>query len=120
MDKYVIQVDELTKYYGKQKGVEKLSFHVEEGDIYGFIGPNGAGKSTTIRTLMALIHPDEGSALMLGKDCIKYAAEISKDIGYLPAEMGFYENMKVWELLKYTADLYNKDCKETTESYVNV
>lgn len=114
MKNKAIQVENLTKFYGKQKGIENLSFQVEVGDIYGFIGPNGAGKSTTIRTLMALIQPEGGSAMILGKDCIQDATELAKDIGYLPAESGFYEKMKVSELLKYTADLYGKDCKERT------
>lgn len=114
MKNKAIQVENLTKFYGKQKGIENLSFQVEIGDIYGFIGPNGAGKSTTIRTLMALIQPEGGSAMILGKDCIQDATELAKDIGYLPAETGFYEKMKVSELLKYTADLYGKDCKERT------
>lgn len=114
MKNKAIQVENLTKFYGKQKGIENLSFQVEIGDIYGFIGPNGAGKSTTIRTLMALIQPEGGSAMILGKDCIQDATELAKDIGYLPAESGFYEKMKVSELLKYTADLYGKDCKERT------
>lgn len=114
MKNKAIQVENLTKFYGKQKGIENLSFQVEVGDIYGFIGPNGAGKSTTIRTLMALIQPEGGSAMILGKDCIQDATELAKDIGYLPAESGFYEKMKVSELLKYTADLYGKDCKGRT------
>lgn len=114
MKNKAIQVENLTKFYGKQKGIENLSFQVEIGDIYGFIGPNGAGKSTTIRTLMALIQPEGGSAMILGKDCIQDATELARDIGYLPAETGFYEKMKVSELLKYTADLYGKDCKERT------
>lgn len=110
----VILVEKLTKYYGKQKGIEDLSFSVLEGEIFGFIGPNGAGKSTTIRTLLALIRPTAGSAKIFGMDCVKCAPEIAKSVGYLPAETGYYEGMKVCELLRYTADLYKKDCKQRT------
>lgn len=110
MSKNVIEIKNLSKFYGKQKGIEDVSFTVEEGDIYGFIGPNGAGKTTTIRTLLSLIHPTSGSAAIFDKDCIKESDQIAKEVGYLPSETFYYENMKVKELLKYSADLYQKNC----------
>lgn len=110
MSQQVIEINNLSKYYGKQRGIEKVSFSVGEGEIYGFIGPNGAGKTTTIRTLLALIHPTSGSATIFGEDCIQKADEIAKEVGYLPSEAYYYEKMKVKELLKYAADLYRKDC----------
>ena len=88
-----------------------VSFHVEEGEIFGFIGPNGAGKSTIIRTILSLIYPTGGSATIFGKDCIEVAPEIAKDIGYLPSEIFYYDNMKVIDLLRYSASFYKKDCK---------
>ncbi len=78
MVKNIIEVDNLSKYYGKHRGIEKVSFTVEEGEIFGFIGPNGAGKSTTIRLLLALIYPTSGGAKIFGKDCIKDFHEIAK------------------------------------------
>ena len=102
----IIEINKLTKYYGKHKGIEDVSFHVEEGEIFGFIGPNGAGKSTTIRTLLSLIYPTSGSATIFGKDCIKFGDEIRKQIGYLPSEVFYYENMKVIDVLKYSASFY--------------
>lgn len=105
-----IEIINLTKYYGKSRGIIDVSFNVEEGEIFGFIGPNGAGKSTTIRTLLALIYPTSGSAQIFGKDCIKESHEIAKNIGYLPSEVFYYENMKVIDLLKYSASFYRKDC----------
>ena len=110
MTKNVIEINKLSKYYGKHRGIEDVSFSVAEGEIFGFIGPNGAGKSTTIRTLLALIHPTSGSATIFGKDCIKEAPSIAQDIGYLPSETFFYEGMTVKELLDYTAKLYRKNC----------
>ena len=101
-----IEVQGLAKYYGKQCGIENVSFTVEIGEIYGFIGPNGAGKTTTIRTLLALIHPTSGSASIFGKDCIRDAETIATDVGYLPTEINYYENMTALELLQYTAALY--------------
>ncbi|AYA76942.1 ABC transporter ATP-binding protein [Bacillus sp. Y1] len=106
----VIESNLLTKMYGKARGISNVSFTVKEGEIFGFIGPNGAGKSTTIRTLLALIYPTSGSATIFGKDCIKYAPEIKKEIGYLPSEVFYYDNMKVIDLLKYSASFYKKDC----------
>jgi len=105
-----IEIKQLTKSYGKARGIVDVSFEVKEGEIFGFIGPNGAGKSTTIRTILALIHPTSGSATIFGKDCIKEADKIAKDIGYLPSEVFYYDNMTVIELLKYSESFYKKDC----------
>ena len=96
----------------RQEELSDVSFNVEQGEIFGFIGPNGAGKSTLIRTLLSLIYPTSGSATIFGKDCIKYAPEIKKDIGYLPSEVFYYDNMKVIDLLRYSASFYKKDCKK--------
>jgi ABC-2 type transport system ATP-binding protein len=105
----VIEVNHLTKYYGKSRGIIDLSFGVEEGEIFGFIGPNGAGKSTTIRLLLSLIHPTSGGATIFGKDCIKYGPELRQQIGYLPSEVFYYDRMKVIDLLKYSASFYPQD-----------
>ena len=111
----VIKVNNLTKYYGKARGIIDVSFSVAEGEIFGFIGPNGAGKSTTIRLFCSLIYPSSGDAKIFGKDCIKYGPEIRQEIGYLPSEVFYYERMKVLDLLKYSASFYDKDC--TTRMY---
>lgn len=108
----IIEVNNLTKYYGKARGIIDVSFEVEEGEIFGFIGPNGAGKSTTIRLFLNLIYPTSGVAKIFGKDCIKYGPEIRQEIGYLPSEVFYYQGMKVLELLKYSASFYEKDCTE--------
>lgn len=105
-----IEIIKLSKTYGKSRGISEVSFTIEEGEIFGFIGPNGAGKSTTIRTLLSLIYPTSGSANIFGKDCIQFAPEIKKEIGYLPSEVFYYDNMKVIDLLKYSASFYKKDC----------
>ncbi len=107
----VIEVNHLTKFYGKARGISDVSYQVEEGEVFGFIGPNGAGKSTTIRLLLALIHPTSGSATIFGKDCFKYGPEIREEIGYLPSEVFYYERMKVKDLLQYSASFYHKDSK---------
>jgi ABC-2 type transport system ATP-binding protein len=104
----VVEIRNLTKFYGKSRGIIDVSFDVREGEILGFIGPNGAGKSTTIRTMLGLIYPTSGSATIFGKDCIKFGHELRRNIGYLPSEVFYYDNMKVLELLKYSASFYGK------------
>ena len=108
----VIEVNHLTKYYGKARGIIDVSFSEEEGEIFGFIGPNGAGKSTTIRLLLSLIYPTSGSAKVFGKDVVAHGPEIRRDIGYLPSEVYYYEGMKVIDLLKYSASFYDRDCTQ--------
>jgi len=104
----VIETKKLTKYYGKSRGIIDVTMSIEEGEIFGFIGPNGAGKSTTIRTLLGLIYPTSGSAKIFGKDIIESGPEIRKEIGYLPSEVFYYDDMKVIDLLNYSAGFYNK------------
>jgi len=106
----IIEINNLTKYYGKVRGIENLSFNVLQGEIFGFIGPNGAGKTTTIRTLLGLVFPTSGKAAIFGKDCFKYGSEIRNRIGYLPSEVFYYDQMKVLDLLKYSASFFKKDC----------
>lgn len=115
----VIEVTNLTKFYGKSRGIVDVSFAVEEGEIFGFIGPNGAGKSTTIRLLLSLIHPSSGSARVFGKDVTKLGPEIRRDIGYLPSEVFYYEGMKVIDLLKYSASFYDCECDERLRELSN-
>ncbi len=106
-----IQTNQLTKYYGKARGIVDVDLTVAEGDFFGFIGPNGAGKSTTIRTLLGLISPTSGSAEVLGMDIRTQKDQILSEVGYLPSETNFYHGMKVREILKLSADLRRVDCK---------
>lgn len=105
-----IKTNELTKYYGKARGIVSLNLSVEQGESFGFIGPNGAGKSTTIRTLLGLISPTSGRAQILGKDIIKEKKAILQDIGYLPSEALFYPGMKVKDILTLSAHMRKMDC----------
>ncbi|MFZ5986191.1 MAG: ABC transporter ATP-binding protein [Bacillota bacterium] len=105
-----IEIRNLTKYYGKSRGIIDVNLDIKEGEIFGFIGPNGAGKSTTIRTLLAFIFPNSGSARIFGMDCLKDPAKIKMDIGYLPSEVNYYDDMRVKDLLLYSARFYKKDC----------
>ena len=105
----VIEIKNLTKNYNKSRGILGVNLKIEQGEIFGFIGPNGAGKSTTIRTLLGLIYPTSGSAQIFGKSCIEHP-EIREELGYLPSEVFYYDNMRVIDLLKYSASFYKKDC----------
>ena len=104
----IIKTTNLTKYYGKSRGIIDLNLTVTQGEFFGFIGPNGAGKSTTIRTLLGLISPTSGNAMIFGKNVAQKKESILQDIGYLPSEALFYPGMKVKDLLKLSADLRNR------------
>ena len=110
-----IKTNNLTKYYGKARGITSLNLSVEKGEFFGFIGPNGAGKSTTIRTLLGLISPTSGNAEIFGKDIINEKEAILQNVGYLPSEALFYQGMKVKDVLKLSADMRKKNCKAEAE-----
>ena len=109
---YSIELKNLTKMYGRSKGVSDLTLNVEEGDIFGFLGPNGAGKSTTIRSMLGLIGFQKGSAVLLGMDVRKQHGEILKHVGYMPSEAMFYPSMKVKDVIRFAADMRKMDCAE--------
>ena len=109
--RYAITAEELTKYYGKTRGIDHLNLKVEEGDFFGFIGPNGAGKSTTIRTLLGLISPNAGRGTVLDLDIAGNRREILARVGYLPSDNAFYSGMRVGDMLKLSAGLRKKDCR---------
>ena len=106
----VIETHKLTKNYGKSRGIVDVDIIVDEGEIFGFIGPNGAGKSTTIRTLLSLVYKTSGEAKIFGLDCHKNREEILRNVGYLPSEIFYYDNMRALDLLNYSASFYHKDC----------
>lgn len=112
---YAISIHNLTKRYGKYRGVSDLSLTVEQGDILGFLGPNGAGKSTTIRSLLGLIHFQEGSAEVLGMDVRSKQKDILREVGYMPSEAMFYPSMKVRDVIWFAADMRNMDCRKEAE-----
>lgn len=104
--KKVIEIDNLSKFYGKTLGIEHLNLEVDEGEIFGFIGPNGAGKSTTIRILLNLIFPTGGSARIMGMDVSRESPAIKKFIGYVPSDANAYSYMNVREFLEYCIRFY--------------
>lgn len=107
-----VEVNQLTKFYKKSRGIEDVTFSIDEGEIFGFIGPNGAGKSTMIRTLLNMIQPTSGSAKIFEKNIVSDSKEIKQMVGYLPSEVYFYDDMKAIDLLVYSAKFHHYTGKE--------
>lgn len=103
----VIEINNLTKDFGNNKGIFDLSFSLKQGEVVGFLGSNGAGKTTTIRHLMGFIKADNGSAKILNMDCFKNAYSVQEKIGYLPGEIAFMDNMTGAEFIHFMADMKN-------------
>ena len=99
----ILQVENLTRDYGDGKGVFDVSFEADQGEVFGFLGPNGAGKTTTIRHLMGFIRPRSGCCRINGMDCWKQRAEIQRDLGYIPGEINFFDDMTGAEFLHFLA-----------------
>ena len=116
----IIEVRQLSKYYGKHRGIEKMDMTVGAGDFYGFVGPNGAGKSTTIRTLLGFIRPNGGTGTVFGLDCKKSTPEILNRLGYMPSEAFFYGEMRVGEVIRLAARLRHTDCEARARQLCSV
>ncbi|HXC78479.1 MAG TPA: ABC transporter ATP-binding protein [Candidatus Acidoferrum sp.] len=101
----VIEVQGLAKRYGSKRGINDVSFSVDEGEVFGFLGPNGAGKTTTIRILMALIGADSGTARIAGLDCWHQSVAIKKIVGYVPGEPALDPNLTGGQILEFFARL---------------
>jgi len=116
----ILEIKNLTKYYGKIKGVENLSLSLEEGEIFGFIGPNGAGKSTTIRSIMNLINKTKGTVLIDGKEFDRNDTTTKEKIGYLPSEIFLYDDLTVKQMLDYHESFYKKDTLKRRKELVKL
>lgn len=100
----MIEVENLTKYYGEIRGIEDISFSIEKGEITGFLGPNGSGKTTTMRILTCFFPPTRGRAKVAGYDVIENPIEVRKRIGYMPETVPLYPDMKVTTYLNFVAE----------------
>lgn len=115
----IIETKNLTKNYGKNRGIQDVNISVKEGEIFGFIGPNGAGKSTTIKTLLNFIYPTSGSSKILGMDIVEDSSKIKEYIGYVPSEVRYYEDVKVKDIIKYSKSFYSKIDQEYVDKICN-
>ncbi len=114
----MIKVEGLTKYYGKIKAIEDVSFNIEQGEIVGFLGPNGAGKTTTLRILTCFIPATSGKASIGGFDVFTESLEVRKRIGYLPESVPLYNEMRVNEYLRFRGELRGIE-RETLKKRIN-
>src|SRR4051812_28887869 len=105
-----VEIDHITKTFGSHTAVEDLSLVVPRETVYGFIGPNGSGKTTTLRMIMRILHPDQGSICVLGETVWTAATD---RVGYLPEERGLYKTMKVRDILRFYVELKgHRNCKQ--------
>jgi len=108
----IIQVNDLTKFYGTTLAVDHISFDVQEGEVFGFLGPNGAGKTTTIRMMVGLTQPSSGTALVDGHDILKESVEVKGTIGLVPETSNLYGELTSLGNLIYQAELYGVERKK--------
>jgi len=107
MKPIVLEAKGLTKFYNHTKVVDNVSLQIEEGDIFGFLGPNGAGKTTVILMILGLTEPTSGNVEVFGYNSARESLNVKKIIGYLPENVGFYEDLTAHENLKYITRLNN-------------
>lgn len=115
MTETIIELNQLTKTYGSQTAVDRLTLDIRRGEIFGLLGPNGAGKSTTILMMLGLTEPDSGSVRVCDIDSTRQPIQVKKRVGYLPDDVGFYEDRSGLENLVFTAKLNRKTEQEARD-----
>ena len=115
----VIDVNNVTKDYGHQRGIFDVDFHVNEGEVFGFLGPNGAGKTTTIRHIMGFSKPQKGSTSVLGMESYKNYYKILEDVGYLPGEVALPSGLTGTEFIKMMQGLRKSNKQEYLQSLLD-
>lgn len=108
----MIQLEGVTKRYGKFTAVHPLDLHVKRGELFGFLGPNGAGKTTTIRMIAGVLRPSAGRIMIAGHDMTADPVEAKRHIGYIPDRPTLYEKLTGWEFLRFVSGLWGRDGKE--------
>lgn len=120
MKDIVISVKEISKVFGDFTAVDKISFEVRKGEIFGFLGANGAGKTTAMRMLCGLSLPTHGSGTVAGFDIRKQSEEIKRNIGYMSQKFSLYNNLTVWENIRLFAGIYGLSKQETKQRAENI
>lgn len=120
MKEVVISVKEISKVFGDFTAVDKISFEVRKGEIFGFLGANGAGKTTAMRMLCGLSFPTHGSGTVAGFDIRKQSEEIKRNIGYMSQKFSLYNNLTVWENIRLFAGIYGLSKQETKQRAENI
>ncbi|MBN2534201.1 MAG: ABC transporter ATP-binding protein [Spirochaetales bacterium] len=117
----IIELKNLTKYYGSYPGIMDINLGINEGEIFGFLGPNGAGKSTTIRLIIGLIKPTQGEISIFGKVKRAHHLEIFKEIGYLPGDIGLYKDLNGNDYLNHLLKLrMGKNYRKNNDTLMNL
>jgi ABC-2 type transport system ATP-binding protein len=111
----VIETENLTKRFGDFTAVDRISFAVDQGEIFGFLGANGAGKTTAMRMLCGLLGPTSGSGRVAGFDIYKESEQIKRNIGYMSQKFALYEDLKVWENLRLYGGIYGVPASRINE-----
>lgn len=106
MSDVIVEAVDLTKRFGEFTAVDGVTFEVQRGDILGYLGPNGSGKTTTLRMLLGLLLPSEGSGRVLGYDILEQAEMIRAGVGYMSQKFALYDELTVWENLSFYAGVY--------------
>src|ERR1700749_1064163 len=118
MPEPVIEARALTKRYGSKLAVDHVDFEVAAGEIVGILGPNGSGKTTTILMLLGLTEPTSGQAIVAGFNPLRDPLEVKRRVGYLPDQIGFYDNMSARDNLAYTGRLAGLTRREIDERFI--
>lgn len=114
----IVETEDLTKQYGSRTAVDRLNIKIEEGEVFGFLGPNGAGKTTTLLMFLGLTEPTSGKAKVLGFDPTREPFKVKERVGYLPENVGFYDDMDARQNLRYIAKL-NRISDEVSEKRID-
>ncbi len=120
-NKYVIEAEELTKTFGSFTAVNAISFNVKKGEIFGFLGANGAGKTTAMKMLTGLLSPSSGKASVAGYDVFTQSESIKKRIGYMSQKFSLYEDLTLYENIRFFAGIYglsNKQIKQKADELI--
>ncbi len=116
----MIEVQDLTKYYGPLLAVSQLNFQVAAGEIVGFLGPNGAGKTTTLKILAGFLSPTSGTARINGYDCVSESLQVRRSLGYLPENVAIYPDMTVNQFLQFAVRTKGVQAKDETREITRV
>lgn len=114
----IVETEDLTKKYGSRTAVDHLNIKIEEGEVFGFLGPNGAGKTTTLLMFLGLTEPTSGRAKVIGFDPTREPFKVKEKVGYLPENVGFYDDMDARQNLRYIAKL-NRISGEVSEKRID-
>src|SRR6185295_9035179 len=112
MKEAVIKTEKLTKRFGDFIAANEITLEIEKGEIFGFLGANGAGKTTAMRMLCGLSHPSSGKATVAGFDVYKQTEKIKKNIGYMSQKFSLYEDLTVFENIRFFAGIYGLSNKQ--------